>query len=56
MQNEEQANKKEVSEYFFNDPEKGERNLDRLEREKKTNPAKRYETRIMRTEGKKNKG
>ncbi|HEX2974233.1 MAG TPA: hypothetical protein VHP11_18000 [Tepidisphaeraceae bacterium] len=56
MQEEEQANKKEVSEYFFNDPEKGERNLDRAEREKETNPKKRYETEIMRTEGKKTKG
>ncbi len=48
-----QKPEKEVSEYFFNDPEKGERNLDRAEREKHTNPKKRYETEIMRTEGKK---
>jgi hypothetical protein len=56
MQEEEQANKKEVSEYFFNDPEKGERSLDRVEREKEENPRKRYETEIMRTDGKKDRG
>jgi hypothetical protein len=56
MQDEKQAEEKEVSEYFFNDPEQGERNLDRAERENERNPKKRYETEIMRTEGKKRKG
>ncbi len=56
MQNEEQGKEKEVSEFFYNDPEKGERALDRAEREKETNPQKRYETEVVRTEGKKEKG
>ncbi len=56
MQDKEQGQEKEVSEYFFNDPEEGERTLDRAEREKERNPRKRYETEIMRTEGKKPKG
>jgi hypothetical protein len=55
MQNEDQ-NTKEVSEYFFNDPEKGEQALERAEREKESRPHKEYETEIVRTSGKKEKG
>jgi hypothetical protein len=55
MQDQEQ-NTKEVSEYFFNDPEKGEQALERAEREKETRPQKDYDTEIVRTSGKKEKG